>query len=125
MVFFAQYFRGSKVAGKYRRNPFGYDGSMPTSHHIQELLPQVLGTLKERYTAQPQLLLDQWPSIIGPQLAPLTRAVRFDEGVLYVNVKNSTLLSLLHSPVDKKKMIEAVKSALQGIQIRNIVFRIG
>lgn len=98
---------------------------MPTSRPIQELLPQVLGTLQERYRAQPQLLLDHWPKIIGQELAPLTKAVRFEEGVLHVQVKNATLLSLLHNPKDKGKMLEAIRGALPGIQIRNIVFRIG
>ena len=102
-----------------------YDGQKPTSRKLQDLLPQVLGSLQWKYNAQPKLLLDEWANIIGDTLAPLTRAVRFEDGVLHVKVKNSTLLSLLHSPADKQKILEAIRNALPGIVIRNILFRIG
>lgn len=113
------------MAKGYYRNSFGYDGTKPTSRKLQDLLPQVLGSLQGKYNAQPKLLLDEWPNIIGEALAPLTKAVNFYDGVLHVKVKNSTLLSLLHGPQDKQKIIEAIRNALPGIVIRNIVFRIG
>jgi hypothetical protein len=113
------------MAKGYYRNSFGYDGTKPTSRRLQDLLPQVLRSLQGKYNTQPKLLLEAWADIIGETLAPLTKASRFEDGVLHVNVKNSTLLSLLHSPQDKQKIIEAIRQALPGIMIRNIVFRIG
>lgn len=109
----------------YFRNFPARDGTKLTSRKLQDLLPQVLDTLQGKYSAQPKLLLDRWDSIIGTTLAPFTKAVRFEDGRLYVKVKNSTLLSLLHSPADKKKIIEAIRNALPGIVIRDILFRIG
>ncbi len=117
--------KGSSKHSTYRRNPFGYDGPNLTTRKLQEILPQVFGTLQERYQAQPKLLLERWPQIIGETLAPLTRAERFENGVLYVTVKHATLLSLLYSTADKQKILEAIKKALPGIVCRNIVFRMG
>lgn len=111
--------------GNQYRNFFNREGTKLTSRKLQDLLPQVLDSLQGKYNAQPKLLLERWATIIGSHLAPFTRAVRFEDGVLHVKVKNSTLLSLLHSPTDKKKIIEAIRNALPGIVIRNILFRIG
>ena len=84
-----------------------------------------MASLQDRYNRQPQLVLDSWSKIIGPEFAPMARAVRFENEVLYVNVKNSTLLSLLSGAKDKQKLIDTIKRKFSGIAIRNIVFRIG
>ncbi len=96
-----------------------------TTKQLPDLLQNILTKIEAKFNGKPQMLLDEWPKIIGPELAPMARAERFDEGVLYVKVKNSTLLSLLSNPHDKKRLIENIKQKLSGISIRNIVFRIG
>lgn len=102
-----------------------YNGTKLTSQKLADLLPNVIAKVEAKYNGKPQVILEEWPKIVGPEIAPMTRAERFDDGVLYVKVKNSTLLSLLNSPHDKKRLIEALKNKLSGISIRNIVFRIG
>ncbi len=96
-----------------------------TARMLQELLPKMLAGVEAKFNGKPQVLLDEWPNIVGKELAPMARAERFDDGILYVKVKNSTLLSLLSNPHDKKKLIENIRKKLSGISIRNIVFRIG
>jgi predicted nucleic acid-binding Zn ribbon protein len=96
-----------------------------TSRKLPELLQSLLAKVEAKFNAKPQILLDEWPKIVGPEIASMARAERFDDGVLYVKVKNSTLLSLLSNPHDKKRLIENIKQKLSGISIRNIVFRIG
>lgn len=81
--------------------------------------------LQANASSQPQAIIDAWPDVIGPELASMTRAQRFENGVLHVTVKNSTLLSLLANQSDKQKLIDQYKLKLTGIQIRNIMFRIG
>ncbi len=109
----------------YKRLPKGYDGSQITSRTLSDLLPSIMQKLSPLYKSQPQVVLDSWPEIVGEKLALFTSATRFEDGVLYVKVKNSTLLSLLSNPVDKQKIHEAVKAAVPGIVLNNIVFRIG
>jgi hypothetical protein len=113
------------VSKQYSRTPYGYDGSQVTAHQLQDLLPQFLGKIGVKYQAQPKLILEAWPTIIGEKLQPMTQAVRFDEGILYVKVKTSTLLSILSNQQDKQKIIAAYKNLFPNVHIRNIMFKIG
>ncbi len=101
------------------------DSTKVSNRKLGDLLPQILAKVEAKLNAKPQAILDHWPKIVGPELAPMTRAERFDDGVLYVKVKNSTLLSMLSNPHDKKRLMESMRSKLSGISIKNIVFRIG
>ena len=112
-------------AKQYQRTPFGYDGAALTSRKLHELLSGVMQRLGPLYKFQPSVVLESWPQIVGEKLALFTSASRYEDGILYVKVKNSTLLSLLSNPVDKQKIHEAVKAAVPGIVLKNIVFRIG
>jgi len=91
---------------------------------MDQILPSVLEGLKINYDQQPQRVLEMWPEIIGPKLAPMTRAVSFKKGVLMVKVKSSTLYSLLGQH-EKLRIIKKLQDKLKKITIRDIVFRIG
>lgn len=101
------------------------DSCKITTRKLNDLLPKMLAGVEAKFNGKPQVILDEWPNIVGPELAPMARAERFEDGMLYVKVKNSTLLSLLSNPHDKKRLIENIRKKLSGISIRNIVFRIG
>ena len=89
------------------------------------MLPGVLQQFSTKYQAKPQAVMATWSKVIGSELSLMTRATRFEGGILYVAVKNSTLLSLLSNPVDKQKILQTIRQTLPGIEISNIVFRIG
>lgn len=114
-----------KVADSYKRTPHGYDGPLVTSHKLSELLPHVLRTVNDLYKTQPQVVLEVWPKVIGEKLAPFTKAYRFENGTLFVTVKNSSLLSLLNTPSDKKDLVERLKKQVPYAPIKNIKFQIG
>jgi len=109
----------------YLRTPSSYDGFQVTTKRLHELLPRVMQSLSSLYKTQPSLVLGMWPEVVGEKLAALTCAFRFEDGVMHVKVKNSTLLSLLNNPVDRQRMIEAVRKKVPGIVLTNIQFRIG
>ena len=113
------------MSKQYKRTPFGYDGSQITTHHLPDLLPHVMHSVRGLFHQQPAVVLEMWPEIIGQQLAPFTSAWRFEGGTLHVHVKNSSLLSLLNNPIDKLRLIEAMKKKVPGIVLKNINFRIG
>jgi hypothetical protein len=117
--------KAKKETKSYERTPFGYDGQNVTSHKLHDLLATMMHRLGPLYAFQPAVVLEMWPQIVGEKLASFTSATRYEDGFLYVKVKNSTLLSLLSNPVDKQKIQEAVKAAVPGIVLKNIVFRIG
>ncbi len=104
--------------------PRYYDGTMPTTRHIRQLLPRVLEEIGRRCNERPDLVLAAWPEIIGPQLAPMTQALSFVEGVLTVKVKNSTLHSLLLQH-EKARLLQSLRSKFPSLTIKTIFFRLG
>lgn len=107
-----------------RRTPKNYDGTVPTTHKLPDILPAVLRSIGEVYQDRPDLILAAWPEVIGEKLAPMTQAVSFFGGTLMVKVKNSTLHSLL-SQNDKQKIISSLRQRFPRAMIKNIIFRLG
>lgn len=113
------------MSKRYSRLPKGYDGSgITTTHSLGELLPQVLDKIGRHYQLRPDLVMNAWPDIIGPKLAPMTRAVSFADGVLVVKVKTSTLYSLL-CRYDKGPLLRLVRQKFPSLAITDILFRMG
>ncbi len=100
------------------------EGTKTTSKHLSQLLAQLMGQIGNNYQKRPDLVLLAWPQIIGEKLAPMTQAVSFNEGVLVVKVKNSTLYSLL-ARHEKERLLRAIKERFPTAGIRNLQFRIG
>lgn len=107
-----------------QRTPKNYDGTATTTHQVADVLSEVIFRIRENYQDCPHLVLASWPEIIGPQLAAMTEAVSFTDGILLIKVKNSTLHSLL-SQNDKTKIMAFFKTKFPHIKLKNIVFRIG
>lgn len=107
-----------------RRTPKNYDGTAVTTHKVPDLLSEVLLKIRENYKDRPDLVIEAWPEIIGPQLAAMTQAVSFNDGILVVKVKNSTLHSLL-SQNDKGRIMANLRAKFPRVQFKNIIFRIG
>ncbi len=107
-----------------RRTPKGYDGTKPTIQKLGDVLPRVLTSINAIHKDRPDFILAFWPEVVGSGLSPLTKAVSFIEGVLTVNVKNSTLFSLLRQN-EKPKLLSALRVKFPNVRISDIVFRIG
>jgi hypothetical protein len=112
------------VGQPYSRTPRNYDGTQVTTHRIHDLLPNVLSKINSVYQLKPDLILAMWPEIIGSQLAGMTQAVSFVDGVLFVKVKNSTLHSLL-SQNEKPRILSLLRKKFPQVEIKTISFRIG
>ena len=108
----------------YRRTPKNYQGIAPTSHHLQDILPAVLGKIGEAYKERPDLIMAAWSQLIGPQLAGMTEPVSFSEGVLIVRVKNSSLYALLRQ-YERPKLLKKLRERFPKTLIKNIYFRAG
>jgi hypothetical protein len=94
------------------------------SKKLADLLPKFLQTLSQTQKLRPDLIVAGWPEVVGEKLAPMTEALSFEKGVLYVKVKNATLHSLL-AQYEKAKLVEKLKERFPEAGIRNIVFRVG
>jgi hypothetical protein len=108
----------------YQRHPKGYDGIRSTSRPLNGLLAGALARLDSARSKNPQQVLQVWPSIVGPQMAPFTKANRFEEGTLYVTVTNSMVYSLLAGS-EKIHLLETLKQKMPDSGVQNIVFRLG
>lgn len=107
-----------------KRTPKNYDGNKLTAHRISDVLPQVLEQITENFSDRPDLILASWPEVIGPKLASMTKAISFQDGVLTVLVRNSTLYSLLNQN-DKPKILAILRNKFPKIVIKTVLFRIG
>jgi len=101
-----------------------YNPTRTTSKHIASLLSTILDKIAQAHIDRPDLVLLFWPQVIGEKLAPMTQAVSFQEGILLVKVKNSTLYSLLVQH-EKRRLLKALKAQFPSVQIRDILFRLG
>ncbi len=108
----------------FRRTPKNYDGTAVTTHSVIDLAPRALSRLSTVYQDRPGLILAAWNTLVGPQLASMTQAVQFKDGVLWVKVNNSPLYSLL-SQHEKPKLLAKLRAEFPKIEIKNIAFRIG
>ncbi|WP_194846935.1 DUF721 domain-containing protein [Candidatus Neptunochlamydia vexilliferae] len=105
-----------------KRTPRNYDGSKPTGKEVKELLPGMLAKLSAKCDYKPLQILEAWPEIVGERIGKMTRAVSFDEGVLRVQVKNSTLYSLLVEH-EKRRLVTEFQKRFPAV--RDIWFKIG
>lgn len=108
----------------YYRHPKGYDGAQVTSRGLGSLLSYELERIQKRRSCNPQEVLAIWPTIIGNEMSTYTSAERFQEGVLYVRVANSTVYSLL-ARQEKPLLLEELRKRLPSSGVRNIIFRLG
>jgi hypothetical protein len=117
---------GMEPAVKRSRNrrPYGYDGSGKTSWLAAELAGSLMQEITQVIGERPDLILAAWPEIIGSQLATMTEAISFLNGVLTVKVKNSTLLSLLNQR-EKSRVISLLRERFPKVTFANIIFRMG
>jgi len=112
------------VKKRYQRPKKSYDGVHSTGRSLSTLLPYVLSEVSSKCSERPDLIIEAWPEIIGQQLATMTKAISFIEGILLVKVKNSTLHSLL-SQTDKPRILELLRERFPNATIRGVRFRIG
>jgi hypothetical protein len=97
--------------------------TQPTGKHLNRLLTPFLKRVERALGDRQDVILAAWPALIGSHLAPMTRAVSFEQGVLMVHVKNSMLYSLLAQ--EKGRLIKQLSKQFPQATIRNITFRIG
>jgi hypothetical protein len=95
-----------------------------TTKSVSNLCSDFLSRVTKLCEGRSDLILLAWSEIIGEKLAPMTRATRFFEGILYVDVSSSSLLSIL-TYKEKKFLIKKLKEKFPKADIKDIRFRIG
>lgn len=106
-----------------KRTARNFNGNECTTHHLGQILPGILQKMEANYGDRPDLVLASWPDIVGRNLSPMAQAKMFSEGILYVEVKNSSLYSLL-SQRDRPKLLQALRNKFPQLEIKSIQFRL-
>lgn len=106
------------------RTPKNYDGIQMPSYSLQSVLAHFKQKLDAKRVLAPQEIVNAWPHVVGPHLAPMTEAVSFLEGVLWIQVKNSSLYSLL-SQYEAPRLLRELRSQFPSAKIRALRFRVG
>lgn len=96
-----------------------------TTVRLNDILKKYICNLSAKCALKPDLVVQMWAHVVGPQIAQMTRATRFENGVLFVSVKNSTLLSILSSQNDKKRLMHEIISRIPSVGLKDILFRFG
>jgi predicted nucleic acid-binding Zn ribbon protein len=93
--------------------------------------PQLVGDLLSRVLDRKGLgakleaasVITDWESLVGPQIAAVTRPQRVSEGVLFVGVANSPWMMELN--LMKADLMRRLNAGKGGGRIRQIVFVMG
>ena len=89
-----------------------------------EILPNILLKIEKKYKSNPLNVVESWPAIIGSKLAPMTKVAGFEDGVLTVKIKSSTLFSLLNN-YEKDKLLLKLQSKFSDKIIQKLCFKLG
>jgi hypothetical protein len=108
----------------WRRTPKNYNGTAVPTKEIKDMLTSILPNIAYKRDQQPQRIFEIWQETIGEKLAPMTQIDSFNDGILVVKVKNSTLHSLLCQH-EKKRILKVLQEKLSKKNIRDIIFKIG
>lgn len=97
---------------------------LSTNKVVKDFLPNLLHDLENKHLKNPKLIIEYWPKIIGKKLAPMTKVISFENNILYVSVKSSTLYSIL-TLHEKEKLLKLIQEKFSKELIKNIIFKIG
>jgi len=95
-----------------------------TSKYLHNLSKNLLFDVDKKRKTDPQALLDGWKDLLQEPLRSQTKPLRYEEGILYVAVLNSPLLSVLEL-YQKKTLLAQMQSKFPKSEIRAIRFRLG
>lgn len=108
----------------HKRTPKDYDGLNPTGQKMETLLPEILDEISKKQQQSIFVIEKVWNELVGSKIAELTRLADFQNGVLFIKVKNATLLSILSSQ-EKGRLMQNLMNKLPNIHFKNLVFQFG
>ncbi len=107
-----------------KRTPRDYDGPNPTGQRIETLLPDILNEISKNQQQSIFVIEKVWNDLVGHKITSFTRLTGFENGVLFIKVKNATLLSILSSQ-EKGRLMQNLTNKLPNIHFKNLVFQFG
>lgn len=85
---------------------------------ISPVINNVIGNLGLKKGYAGWQIVDQWAEIVGEKIAEATKAQRFEDGILFVKVKNAAWRQELSMQTDS--ILEAIHKSPYGKSIKQI-----
>lgn len=112
------------MVGQGKGSSPNYDATKVTTKHLKDVARYYLQRLEKKIALQPLSVLEAWGTVLEPPFAGMTQATKYDNGVVFISVSNSSLLSLLHRPDEKSRLLQALRAKVPTTPIKDIVFSI-
>lgn len=90
---------------------------------IEKLLTKTLKKLPNAKQIKGQMLIDAWPEVVGLQIAAKAKAIMFENGVLFVWVRDSVWAQ--HLSLQKKQIISSLNKYVKTNILTNIRYQVG
>ncbi|MDW7650873.1 MAG: DUF721 domain-containing protein, partial [Bacillota bacterium] len=90
---------------------------------IAKILDQTLKKMPNAKKIKGQIIQDSWPDVVGEPIAAKTKAVSFDNGILFVWVRDSVWAQ--HLSLQKKQIIQRLNRAAKTRILHDIRFQAG
>ena len=87
---------------------------------IGDVLPAVLRDLGLQTRFNERRVVETWASVVGPELARRSRALRCENGTLVVHVDHGAWMQELH--FIEKELLAKLRSACPGVNLVKIRF---
>src|SRR5215470_15718601 len=87
---------------------------------IGEVLPHVLRDLGLQTRFNERRLVESWATVVGPELAQRTRALRCENGTLLVRVDHGAWMQELH--FIEKDLVDKMRAACPDVELTRIRF---
>jgi predicted nucleic acid-binding Zn ribbon protein len=88
---------------------------------VSELLPQILKKIGLDKKLEEREAVALWEEVVGKDIAARTRAVKLENGELYIHVDHGAWMQELRFM--EKDIIEKIEKAVPGVNIKRIRFR--
>lgn len=90
---------------------------------IEQLLIKTLKNLPNAKQIKGQMLIDAWPNVVGLQIAAKAKATMFENGILFVWVRDSVWAQ--HLSLQKKQIVGSLNKAVRTDILTNIHYQVG
>jgi hypothetical protein len=103
------------------RTPRNFDGTRSPGVKIEELLPDILAGIGRKTEIPREAIFREWALLLGEKMAGMTQPISFENGVLTVALKSSSLYSVLRVH-EKPRLLRKLQ---EKFQVKDLVFKIG
>ncbi len=93
-------------------------GNRKSTKTMSSVLSGVLHSLGLAEQFNGWLVVDRWPEIVGPAIAHVSRAIKYEDSVLYVAVDDSAWRQEL--AMKQESLLEKIKSFPYGHTVKQI-----